>query len=155
MTRRTIWRALAIVVAGSALGLLVNAFSPRRIAYITPPPPARTPADEISLTEATGLWRSGRAFFLDARAEADYAAGHIAGAISLPSESFDKRFPEVSRMLPTGAPLVAYCDGQVCELSHQLAEKLRLSGYRDVRVLVNGWTDWKTARLPTQTGAGS
>jgi len=152
MERRTIQRAVAIVLVGGALGVVANALSPRGIPYIAPPKPVLQAQDVIPLAEAQSLWSTGATFFLDARAPADYAAGHIANAFSLPVEDFDQRYPAVAAMLTPDSSIVVYCDGLQCDLSHRLMVKLRQLGYRHVHVLVNGWTVWQTARLPTHKG---
>lgn len=148
----TLRRALVIALTGAVLGLVANAVSPRGIPYITPPKAKLQPQDIVPLKEAQELWGSGAAIFLDARARADYTAGHIANAISLPVEEFDEYYPRVATTLTPDANVVAYCDGQECDLSHDLAKKLRELGYSHVRILVNGWTSWHTAGLPTHTG---
>jgi rhodanese-related sulfurtransferase len=150
--RRTIQRALIIVFAGAALGLAANALSPRGIPYLTPPKPVLETRDTVPFEEAQQLWSSGATFFLDARSPADYAAGHVANAFSLPVEEFDKYYPNVAPLLTLDASVVVYCDGMECDLSHNLARKLRELGYHNVRILVNGWTVWHTAGLPTHTG---
>lgn len=150
--RRSIQRALVIVFAGAGLGLAANAVSPRRIPYITPPKAAPQAQDTVTLPEAQELWSSGSAFFLDAREPADYAAGHIAGALSLPIEEFNDRFSPVASILTPDATIITYCDGMDCELSNRLMVRLRELGYHNVRHLVNGWTAWRTAGLLTHTG---
>ena|SRR5664280_487772 len=150
--RPTLRRALVIVLTGAALGLAANAVSPRRIPYITPPQAKLQPQDIVPLKEAQELWGNGAAIFLDARLPADYAAGHIANAFSLPEEEFDEYYPRVAAVLSPEANIVVYCDGQECDLSHNLAKKLRELRYSHVRILMNGWTAWHTAGLPTHTG---
>lgn len=150
--RRTLQRALAIVLAGAVLGLAANAISPRRIPYLTPPPAPIRAQDTVTLQEAEELWKGGSAFFLDARAPVDYAAGHIAGAVNVPVEEFDDHYQQIAGMLTPDAIVVAYCDGLECDLSHRLMIILRERGYHNVRLLVNGWTTWRTAGLPTRTG---
>ena len=149
---RTLRRALVIVLAGVALGMAANAVSPRRIPWLTPPKAPLQARDTLTLHDAEGLWNGGAAFFLDARAPSDYAAGHITNAFSLPIEDFDNRYPSVAALFTPDSTIVAYCDGQECDLSHRLMVKLRELGYHNVRVLVNGWTSWHTANLPTRTG---
>jgi rhodanese-related sulfurtransferase len=149
--RRTLQRAVLIVVAGVTLGLAGNAVSPRGIAWITPPKKVVEAKDTIPLPEAQALWEAGDGFFLDARRPEDFAAGHIAGAFNLPAHSFDAHFQEVAPMLAPDARIVVYCDGVECELSHQLAGSLRELGFTDVRVLINGWTEWRRAGLATIT----
>jgi rhodanese-related sulfurtransferase len=90
--------------------------------------------------------------FLDARSTVDYEAGHVANSLSLPFERFAEVFPAVGAMLPHDVPIIIYCDGEQCELSHQLLGRLRSNGYQNLRVLVNGWTVWRDAGLPTVTG---
>jgi rhodanese-related sulfurtransferase len=150
--RRTFERALLIIVVGGILGLAGNGISPHRIPYITPPSAPPQAQDTVPLKEAQELWTGGTTLFLDARSPADYAAGHIAGALSLPVEEFEDRFAQASTMFTTDSTIIAYCDGLDCDLSHRLMDKLRGLGYHNVRLLVNGWTTWHTAGLPTHTG---
>jgi rhodanese-related sulfurtransferase len=150
--RRTIQRALVIVITGAALGLTANAVSPRRISYSTPPVQAVPQSEFIPLPQAYQLWGGGTAFFLDARAPADYAAGHIANAFSLPAEEFDAHYPAVAAMLTTDSVIVCYCDGTECDLSHHLSDALKQRGYTNIRILFNGWTSWHGAGYPTATG---
>jgi rhodanese-related sulfurtransferase len=148
----TLRRALVIVLTGAVLGLAANAVSPRGIPYITPPKAKLQPQDVVPLKEAQELWSGGASIFLDARTPADYAAGHIANAFSLPVEEFDQYYSRVAAVLTPEANIVVYCDGQECDLSHNLAQKLRELGYSHAHILVNGWTAWHTAGLPTHTG---
>ena len=150
---RTLQRALLIAVAGAALGLAVNTVSPRHIPIVAPPKAAPQPSDFVPLAEARQFWQSGTAFFLDARAPADYKAGHIAGAYNLPAEEFDGRYPETATMLTPESVIVTYCDGMECDLSHHLTERLRELGYQNVHILQNGWTAWRQAGWTTATGA--
>jgi 3-mercaptopyruvate sulfurtransferase SseA len=56
-------------------------------------------------------------------------------------------------MLAPDTAIVVYCDGTECELSHRVADKLHQLDYKNVRILLNGWTVWHGAGLPTETGA--
>jgi len=110
------------------------------------------PSDFIPVDEAGQFWLASSGFFLDARAPADYAAGHITGAYNLPVEAFDARYPKVANMLTLETRLVVYCDGLKCDLSHDLTIRLRQLGYKNVRILQNGWTEWRAAGFSTSTG---
>ena len=162
--RRALLQAVILVLVSTALGLAVNAVrrdtdkdgTPCRLPMIRPPKPPVAEKDKISVAEAETLWRAGTAFFLDARAAADYAAGHIALARSLPVEHFDQYFPKVATVLSPDSEIVVYCDGDQCDSSHRLMTLLReRGGYTNVRVLVNGWTMWRKAGFPTKKGAES
>ena len=139
------------------MGLGVNAMRidvspdghPRRLPLVAPAEQPPQASEVIPLREAEAAWRAGSVFFLDARSPADFAVGHVALAHNLPSEEFAQYYPQVSAMLTKDAALVVYCDGVQCELSRQLAVQLRSLGYTNVRLLINGWTVWRKAGLPT------
>ena len=148
----------AIIVGVSVgLALAFNATRPDRLPLVRDPQSAVQAAvkrSEISLADATLLFHSGQAVFVDARESGEYLAGHIDGAISLDTVSFEQRYPEFKQRLENAATIVTYCDGEFCELSHELADQLRSMGLMDVRVLRNGWTLWRDQGLPTATGDG-
>lgn len=105
----------------------------------------------IGLTEASRMYTKGTAVFVDARPKHQYAQGHIKDAVSLPWQQVHERFMEAVDRLEAAETLICYCDGENCELSHDLALFLADMGLEDTRVLVNGWTVWKEAGLPTQS----
>jgi len=105
----------------------------------------------VALDRARDLHRQG-ALFLDARSAELFAQGHIAGARSLPWESFNERFDRVMAGASPELEIVTYCDGEGCNLSHELASALRAFGFSKVKVLVNGWTLWREAGLAIESG---
>ncbi|NJP94403.1 metalloregulator ArsR/SmtB family transcription factor [Nonomuraea sp. FMUSA5-5] len=80
---------------------------------------------------------------VDVRPPADYAAGHVPGAISVPMEELRGRLDE----LPVGAEIVAYCGGPYCVLSPEAVRLLRAHGY-DARPLDGGLLGWRRAEKP-------
>jgi rhodanese-related sulfurtransferase len=146
-------RALLIVVLGICCGLLSNSITPKGIPLITPPKKVPKADEYMPLEKAHELWGGGEAFFLDARRPADFELGHIANALNLPEEEFQEHFPRLAPMLSPASPIVVYCDGKECELSHRLADQLRQQGFTNVHILFNGWTAWKQAGHPTESGA--
>jgi len=150
--RASLPQALILVLFGAGLGLAANQISPRGLPLITPPKPANNAEAFIPLAQAKQLWHAGTALFLDAREPADYAAGHIGNALNLPAQSFAQHFGEIAPMLTRESPLVLYCDGAECELSHRLRESLHQLGYTNTHLLFNGWTAWHQAGLPTTPG---
>jgi mono/diheme cytochrome c family protein/rhodanese-related sulfurtransferase len=85
--------------------------------------------------------------FLDARAPSDYAAEHIAGAVSVP---FYDPSPYIAA-LPRNAWLVCYCACPHAE-SKELAQKLVAEGFTKVTVLDEGLRVWKAREYPMRAG---
>ncbi|TYB61466.1 metalloregulator ArsR/SmtB family transcription factor [Nonomuraea sp. PA05] len=75
---------------------------------------------------------------VDVRSAADYAAGHVPGAISVPVDELLSRLGE----LPTDAEIVAYCGGPYCVVSPEAVRQLREHGY-DARPLDGGLLGWR------------
>jgi rhodanese-related sulfurtransferase len=149
---------LALVILSAVAAVTVNALRPDRLplvgdwsvaARITTATGERM---DISLDEAEDLFFTRAAVFIDARSEEDYARGHIQNASCLPWQEVDLKFMGVTEALDPETPIVTYCDGEKCELSHNLALFLRDAGFLNTRVLVNGWTLWKQAGLPVESG---
>jgi len=108
----------------------------------------------IPLEEAKDKFLTGSAVFLDARTPELYQEGHIQGAFNLPLAEFDQLIDKVLMDLREEALIVTYCDGEDCDLSAELAQKLKEIGYENVRVLHNGWSVWKSHQLPVQVVKG-
>lgn len=106
--------------------------------------PDYTPADVIHAQ----LDQGARFGILDARAPSDYAAEHIAGAVSVPFYDPDPFLPQ----LPKDAWLVCYCACPHAE-SGTLAQKLQGNGFSKVAVLDEGFFVWKSKGYPTKTGS--
>ena len=83
---------------------------------------------------------------VDVRSEAEYAGGHIRGAINIPLPRLEGRLAE----LPTGRPVAVHCEGGY--RSAIAASLLHTLGRRDVLDLVGGFKAWIAAGLPTATG---
>jgi rhodanese-related sulfurtransferase len=158
---RATWQIPALVVLSTVAALAVNALRTDRLPLVSDFSVAArmTTATgermDISLEEAEKLFFTHSAVFIDARSVEDYANGHIQGARSLPWHDVDLNFMAVTADLELTTPIVTYCDGETCELSHDLALFLRDAGFTNTRVLVNGWTIWQQAGLPVATGTSS
>jgi rhodanese-related sulfurtransferase len=82
---------------------------------------------------------------LDVRPPEEYAAGHIAGAVSVPLADLQRRLSE----LPRGRRVVAYCRGPYCVLAAEAVRLLRKRGFDAVR-LKDGFPEWRDAGLPVE-----
>jgi rhodanese-related sulfurtransferase len=155
---RAVRQILALVILSAVAAVAVNALRPDRLplvgdwsvaARITSSTGERM---DISMDQAEKLFFTDAAVFIDARPEEDYARGHIQNARCLPWQEVDLRFMGATEALDLEMPIVTYCDGEKCELSHNLALFLRDAGFLKARVLVNGWTLWQQAGLPVESG---
>jgi rhodanese-related sulfurtransferase/DNA-binding transcriptional ArsR family regulator len=107
----------------------------------------RSEAEAISMQELLERARSGRVVVLDTRPAEEYAAGHIAGAISVPFDQVEARWRE----LPKSHVYVAYCRGPYCVYADRAIELLHARG-RKARRLSAGFPEWKLSGLPIQSG---
>ncbi len=86
--------------------------------------------------------REGSAIVIDVRPADEYAAGHIAGALSFPLADLAARLAE----LPARREVVAYCRGPYCMLAVEAVRFLRRRG-RKARRLEDGVAEWRSAGL--------
>jgi rhodanese-related sulfurtransferase len=107
----------------------------------------RSAAEPVEMSDLLKLARSRQVIILDTRPPGEYAAGHIAGAISVPVGELQRRL----RQLPRDHEYVAYCRGPYCVYADRAVEILRSKGRR-ARRLIEGFPEWKAAGLPIQTG---
>jgi rhodanese-related sulfurtransferase len=155
--KQAIWQIPAVIFAAGILAFSANALRPDSLpligdwsldAHMTTVTGERL---DISLQNAEKLFRDQAAVFLDARSADDYDRGHIKGALSLPWQNVDQLFMEVTQDLESEKSIITYCDGETCNLSHDLALFLKDMGFMNVRVLVNGWTVWRESRFPVES----
>jgi rhodanese-related sulfurtransferase len=156
---RAAWQVPALVILSAAAALAVNALRPDRLPLIgdfsvaARMTTAMGERMDVTLEEAEKLFFTHTAVFIDARSAEDYANGHIQGARSLPWHDVDIKFIDVTQDMDLENPVITYCDGETCELSHDLALFLRDAGFTNTRVLINGWTVWQQKGLPVEAGA--
>ena len=79
---------------------------------------------------------------LDVRPAAEYAAGHLPGAVSIPVGELRRRLAE----LPADREVVAYCRGPYCAFAHEAVGLLREEGFA-ARRLEDGLPEWQAAGL--------
>ena len=104
--------------------------------------------ETVSRGELLERVRQGTAIVVDLRPPEEYAAGHVAGALSIPLGELEARLAE----LPPDVEVVAYCRGPFCALAPQGVSLLRGAGWR-ARRLEDGFPEWRLAGLPVVTGA--
>jgi rhodanese-related sulfurtransferase len=108
---------------------------------------ARTYAERRGLLESvdqTELLRrvaAGDVTVIDVRPAAEYEAGHLPGAISMPLDELEARW----RDLPTHQEVVAYCRGPYCVMAVDAVALLRRHGLVAHR-LEAGVVEWRARR---------
>src|SRR5882724_2706412 len=103
----------------------------------------RSDPEPVEMEDLLARARSGKVVILDTRPANEYAAGHIAGALSVPVDELQARLDK----LPRSKSYVAYCRGPYCVYADRAVEILRKSG-RKAQRLIDGFPEWKTAELP-------
>ncbi|HEX9529567.1 MAG TPA: metalloregulator ArsR/SmtB family transcription factor [Acidimicrobiales bacterium] len=135
-----LWAALRDVAAEHVAGLEKLA-----AAYLGD----RDGIDTIDRKELAQRIKRGEVVLLDVRPEAEYTAGHIAGARSVPVSELRRHL----KALPADAEVVAYCRGPYCVYADDAVRELTRKGYR-ARRLLDGFPEWKRAGLPVAAGTG-
>lgn len=109
----------------------------------------RSTLETISRDELQRRLRGRDLVVVDVRPHDEYAAGHIAGARSVPIADLKRWLRE----LPTDAEVVAYCRGPYCVFADDAVRELRQHGHR-ARRLEDGFPEWARAGLPVASAAG-
>lgn len=86
---------------------------------------------------------TGEIVVLDVRPAAEFAAGHLPGAVHIPLDDLPDRLGE----LPTDREIVAYCRGTYCVLAHE-AVRILISSGRRARRATDGILEWRAAGVP-------
>jgi rhodanese-related sulfurtransferase/DNA-binding MarR family transcriptional regulator len=107
----------------------------------------RQQLETVGRTELSKRLREGDVVVLDVRPTPEYAAGHIAGAVSIPISELTRRL----RDLPKSKRVVAYCRGPYCVYADDAVRTLLKRGYRAAR-LEDGYPEWAAAGLPVSDG---
>ena len=103
--------------------------------------------DAVARDELLRRARPGTVVVLDVRPTAEYAAGHIPGAVSVPLDELEHRLED----LPADVEIVAYCRGAYCVLAYDAVDRLTAAGRR-ARRLHEGMLEWRLAGLPIEDG---
>lgn len=102
--------------------------------------------EPITPDELVARAKKGEVIVLDVRPTEEFAAGHIAGAASMPMATLKRRI----RDLPRNREYVAYCRGPYCVYADEAVELLRAQGW-NARRLTSGYPEWLAAGLPVAT----
>ena len=103
--------------------------------------------EPVSREELARRIQAGDVLVLDVRPAAEYAAGHITGAVGIPHDELSARLSE----LPGGTEIVAYCRGRYCVMAPEAVRFLRQHRYA-ARPLEGGLPEWRRAACRSPPG---
>lgn len=109
----------------------------------------RDEIEAITRDELASRLQRRNVVVIDVRSPAEYAAGHIPGARSLPPDEVRRHL----RAIPADREIVAYCRGPFCVYADDVVRSLRRRGVR-ARRLEDGFPEWKRAGHDIAVGEG-
>jgi rhodanese-related sulfurtransferase len=109
----------------------------------------------ISPAHLHGRMRAGQpVVLLDVRSPAEYRAGHVQGALSVPLDELDATdLAQRTGVADIGSATPLYLTCQSGLRAQQAAERLHLAGHRNLMLLQGGTEAWARAGLPLRGSA--
>jgi rhodanese-related sulfurtransferase/predicted transcriptional regulator len=114
---------------------------------------ARDELATVTRDELQARLSRGEVVVLDVRPPAEFAAGHLPGAVSVPPDRLDAALSDLLVTLPDDRDVVAYCRGPFCAYADDAVRWLRDHGREAVR-LEDGLPEWRLAGGPVETSSG-
>ena len=94
----------------------------------------------MTIAEAIERVRAGTLVLLDMRPSEEFEAGHIEGAVNLPTDALEERLATLSRDME----YAAYCRGPYCFLAREARERFARVGL-ELTVIESGVMEWQTS----------
>lgn len=155
--RKTIIQTLFILLLSVLLGFANNYINDKGIRITLERPATDVAADStfandealpsepvaLSKTQLKELLARDAVVVIDTRSAAEFASGHISGAINIPFDHLGEHIDKVDA-LPADKWLVPYCEGPPCDKGQQLAFVLADMGFDKVAYYDAGLDDWTT-----------
>lgn len=141
MKMRTLWRVTLFPLSAIILAGLWS-MRPTNDAFGDDREFPRVTWAEVEPHLANNSW-----VLVDAREEELFHAQHIPGAVSLPSHAYPELLEFFVEDHGTNKTVVIYCSTADCDLSTELARRLRdEAGLTNVRILDGGFLAWQRAQ---------
>lgn len=159
---RTALRAVVLLFASTGAAVFANALRPK-IPWVINPSESVNPKENpdvgiksrINADQFRTYLTSGTATIVDARKPEEFAEGHVAGAINIPSTMKEQYIGTVFGRLPPDSLIVIYCGGGKCEASAEVFEFLVGAKFKieNLRIFEDGW-EWigKQTDIPIMHG---
>jgi len=130
---RVLRQVAAILLLALLPAIATGLWHPRRPAW---------QSDEVTLAAAAAWGRS--VLWIDARPDADFARGHIPGAVPLNEDRWDDLLPGVLDHWDATRKVIVYCSSLSCQTSRDVGRRLRDEvSLPNVFVLEGGWEAWQ------------
>lgn len=141
------WRQiLAFPLAALVLGLATKAAFPEGFGLAVESDKEEE-FSRVTWEETAPRIDAGEWILVDAREEEQFRARHIPGAISLPSNAYPEMIEFFAEEQGRNKTVVVYCGTEDCDLSIELALRLRdEAGFEDIRVLDGGFLAWQRSQ---------
>ncbi len=110
----------------------------------------RNQLEHIDRDELVRRIAIGDVLVVDVRPTPEYAAGHIAGAVSIPIDDLARQL----RHLPSDIEVVAYCRGPYCVFADDAVRLLNRRGH-SARRLRDGYPEWQHDGHPIEVALPS
>jgi CRP-like cAMP-binding protein/rhodanese-related sulfurtransferase len=140
---------LLIIGLSLLLGLSFNHANPNGIPLF-PSLSERNPVPVIGASEAIEEYRQGKALIVDAMPPNFYQKGHIKGAVNMPMSLFDivylMNFSEEDK----DKPILVYGNTISKPYDIEIAGKLQLRGYTNVKTIEGGLSAWQEKGYPVE-----
>jgi rhodanese-related sulfurtransferase len=147
---RMTWFDFFLVIAVSIiLAIIFNYSNPNGIPLF-PKFPSKNSVPAIGPMAAFEEFQHSETLFLDARPANFYHQRHIKKAVNIPLELFDITYMMTFPKEDKGKKIIVY-GGTISKLSDlELADKLILRGYEQVRILEGGLAAWERKGYPLE-----
>jgi rhodanese-related sulfurtransferase len=109
----------------------------------------RHDVESITRDELAARLKRRNVVVIDVRPTAEYVAGHIPGARSMPPDEVRRHL----RSIPKDGEIVAYCRGPFCVYADDVVRSLRRRGI-PARRLEDGFPEWRRAGHEVAVGEG-
>lgn len=135
-------REIVIITTLAAIGAVASAlFHPKAPAWYRVETASRW---DVMVEDIPRLFpNADEILWVDARPESVFQKGHVEGAILLNEGRWGEQVFEHQDRLQAaiGKPVIVYCDGDGCEKSKEIAERLRQTVHLDPVYVLKG--DWR------------
>jgi len=155
---KLILQMLALTLAAAGLGAAVNAARPGGLpwrgdwAHHVENRAWQEHIRLAGLATVRAAVRAGAPLLLDARPAADFRAGHLPGARSLPFELAPEMLASLQVPIARDQAMVTYCARNDCDEGLELARLLRQVGYTNVLLFAGGLGEWRAAGGAVERG---